>query len=291
MINKLFLSVGAMKSGTTWLYDKLRQHPEIHFSRAKEIHFLAHYYGHTDILSSVKRQHRAQVALERLSNIAINQSNRESAIAWYKVYTSEPVDFGWFASVTESLRFKTEYVADFSNLNCHLSTQDWHDVKSNHVDKLRVLYILRDPIMRIWSHYKFHLQFAKHPLANQPDQDFSLFKRIIDKKWFWRNSCYSKSIQVLQHALDSGEIMIIYFEDMIDRPDSTIRDIEVFLGLEEFNYRGNLSKPKNSSKSTKLPEEWMTYIRGKLDEELVALKGLGYYHPKWCYEPDETIEQ
>jgi hypothetical protein len=78
---------------------------------------------------------------------------------------------------------------------------------------------------------------------------------------------------------------------MIDRPDSTIRDIEVFLGLEEFNYRGNLSKPKNSSKSTKLPEEWMAYIRGKLDEELVALKGLGYYHPKWCYEPVETIDQ
>jgi len=291
MINKLFLSVGAMKAGTTWLYDKLKQNPEIHFSRAKEIHFLAHYYGHTKILSSDKRQRRAQFALERLSNIDATQSNRESAIDWYKTYTSEPVDFEWFASVTESQNFKAKYIADFSNLNCHLSTQDWLDVKENHVDTLRVLYILRDPIMRIWSHYKFHLQFTKHPLADQPDRDFNFFKQLIDKKWFWRNSCYSNSIQVLQQALSSDEIMIIYFEDMIDKPDSTIRDIEIFLGLDKFNYSGNLSKAKNTSKTTKLPKEWMTYIRDKTNQELIALKKLGFYHSKWCCEPDATIDE
>eukprot|EP00493_Phyllostaurus_siculus_P000433 UN00435 len=36
MIDNLFLSVGAMKAGTTWLYEQLKNHPEIHFTPEKE---------------------------------------------------------------------------------------------------------------------------------------------------------------------------------------------------------------------------------------------------------------
>jgi hypothetical protein len=66
MIEKLFLSVGAMKAGTTWLYDKLKQHPDIHFSPQKEVHFLSHYYGHTNSLLPVKRQRRARIAMQAI---------------------------------------------------------------------------------------------------------------------------------------------------------------------------------------------------------------------------------
>jgi len=41
MINNLFLSVGAMKAGTTWLYKQLQYHPEIYFTPEKEIHYFA----------------------------------------------------------------------------------------------------------------------------------------------------------------------------------------------------------------------------------------------------------
>ncbi len=42
LIKNLFLGVGAMKSGTTWLYDVMSRHPEIYFSYEKEIHYFAH---------------------------------------------------------------------------------------------------------------------------------------------------------------------------------------------------------------------------------------------------------
>ncbi len=282
MINKLFLSVGAMKSGTTWLYDKLRQHPEIHFSRAKEIHFLAHYYGHSKILSSDKRQRRAKTALERLSfNTTISPEKRESATTWHQNYTSEPIDYQWFELVTDSRDNSSKYVADFSNLNCHLNAQDWLDVKKSHVDSLRVLYILRDPIKRIWSHYKFHLEFSKHALADHPDKDFGYFKRILDKSWFWRNSCYSQSIMELTNGLDSSELKIIFFEDMVEKPDSTIRDIESFLRIEKYNYAGNLKAAKNKSNATKLPREWQEYLFEKTEDEFKALKRIGWCHPEW----------
>lgn len=34
-----FLGIGAQKAGTTWLYEKLRLHPEIDFPAGKEVHF------------------------------------------------------------------------------------------------------------------------------------------------------------------------------------------------------------------------------------------------------------
>ena len=34
-----FLGIGAQKSGTTWLYDKLSQHPAVSFPAGKEVHF------------------------------------------------------------------------------------------------------------------------------------------------------------------------------------------------------------------------------------------------------------
>jgi len=34
-----FLVIGAQKSGTTWLYDRLRRHPDIFMPKVKEIHF------------------------------------------------------------------------------------------------------------------------------------------------------------------------------------------------------------------------------------------------------------
>lgn len=34
-----FLIIGAQKAGTTWLYKKLRRHPEVYMPRVKELHF------------------------------------------------------------------------------------------------------------------------------------------------------------------------------------------------------------------------------------------------------------
>lgn len=40
-----FLGIGAQKAGTTWIYENLRNHPEIFFPYGKEIHFWDSHYG------------------------------------------------------------------------------------------------------------------------------------------------------------------------------------------------------------------------------------------------------
>ena len=41
-----FIGIGAQKSGTTWLYKMLSEHPEINFPGGKEVHFWDQNYSH-----------------------------------------------------------------------------------------------------------------------------------------------------------------------------------------------------------------------------------------------------
>lgn len=46
LFGNLFLSIGAMKAGTTWLYAVLERHPALHFTPEKELHVSSIFFGH-----------------------------------------------------------------------------------------------------------------------------------------------------------------------------------------------------------------------------------------------------
>jgi len=281
MIDKLFLSVGAMKAGTTWLYDKIKQHPDIHFSPQKEVHFLSHYYGHTNILALSKREKRARLAMRRLRQKEEPPQRLRKMRRWFTDYKAEPVDYLWFEKIMLADQAAGKYLADFSNLNCFLTPDNWHDLRNHHAKQLRVLYILRDPVKRLWSHFKYHLQFSKHPAAKEPDKDFDLFREITGKDWFWRNACYADSVAMLRKGLSPEEFRLLYFEDMISSPEQFLSEVELFLGLPRIEYAGELSKRKNPSIDTPLPEPWRRHLANLLEPEIPRLKAEGLWHEGW----------
>lgn len=280
VIKRLFLSVGAMKAGTTWLYDKLRQHPEIYFTPQKEVHFFSHYYRKSPSLDPSKRNLRAESALAKAERIITDPAALDKLRNWYTKYRREPIDYEWLYKVMEDGITSGNYAADFSNLSCFLNAEDWVDVK-RHTQKLRILYILRDPVSRIWSHFKFHLQFSKHKHALEPDVNFSLFKRILEKPWFWRNALYSKQINTLRSTIYTEELRVLFFEDMVTKPEAFLREVEDFLEIPSCSYAGSLKAKKNKSIEKELPNEWKQYAQIKLSDEIKTLKEIGYWHPRW----------
>ena len=281
MLHKLFLSVGAMKAGTTWLYDKFKLHPEIHFGFEKELHFHAQKYGVGNPLSLERRRRRAEVVLRKLLKSHEHRREVERCIRWYVHFVGVPVDDDWFEQLMTMDRSGDGYIADFSNLTCHLKSDHWMDLRKS-VEQLRVIYILRDPVERVWSHYKYHLKFAKHPSADVPSENINGFKRILDKKWFIRNSFYSNVIRTLNASLDQREFMICYFEDMVSEPLSFLQSIESFLSIRFLDFdSSSLRERKNASTGVSMPEEWRAYAANLLAPEIAWLKESSYWHPKW----------
>ena len=60
IFRNLFLSVGAMKAGTTWLYAVLERHPELYFCPEKEVHYFYHRYVDDGLLSEAHRLEKAK---------------------------------------------------------------------------------------------------------------------------------------------------------------------------------------------------------------------------------------
>lgn len=283
----LFLSVGAMKAGTTWVYDKLQHHPQIHVSREKEIHYFSHIAGISNSLEPLKLKRRAKQVLmkagKQLNQGEIVISEYRDILDWYINYATDEVNDDWYMNLFSQNKIEdpSSYCADFSNLTCFLDEDGWQHVRKV-ANNIKAIYILRDPVARLWSHYKFHLQFTGHKEQENPEQNFRLFKRIINKPWFIRNSMYSKNIKLLNKNLNEDEFKIFYLEDISEKPFEFFEQIHKFLGIKGYDYSHlDIKERKNTSISKSIPESWYKEITNFLSSEIESLKELGIWHKDW----------
>jgi len=274
----LFLSVGAMKAGTTWLYSLLEKHPDLYFTPEKEIHFLNHYYVNNRVLRDEFRLNQAKNRLKPNSTNHIGVYKKLSR--WYAMYLENPKDFTWYERLF-SLNRQKKFNCDFSNLTCHLEKSHWEDLKQRYPN-LKVIYILRDPISRLWSHTKFHHQFAGKgtDFLNWSESDFKFF---LKKKFIWDNTTYSSYIKTMRSVFSDDEFKLFYFEDFNLDPESSLYHLEDFLGIEHLSYDKNvLFKKVNSSKSLQMPDSFLKISEKLISSELNELQKIGVdLHKDW----------
>jgi len=120
-INLDFLVVGAEKSGTTWLADMLKQHPQIYIPEQKELHYF----------------NRKFVEFPELDNY-----NYDKPISWYWKFFGEANPDQLIGEICPSYLWDTHAPARIFAIS--------PDVK------IRIL--LRNPIERTYSAYRFYVQ-------------------------------------------------------------------------------------------------------------------------------------
>lgn len=234
LFGNLFLSVGAMKAGTTWLYAVLSHHPELHFTPEKEIHYFFCRYSGAQLLSDETRlKNVKEKYLPRIDPKTSSVDRTRLNLRWMANYLDRPVDDLWYSNLFHTNRTE-KYACDFSNLTCHIPTEAWPRIKSE-CRKLRVLYTMRDPIKRLWSHTKFHLQVTGEldKLDNWERDDF---ERFVRKQFIWDNAEYGVVIRNLKQGLEADDWMAVFYEDIHENQIDALRQIEAFLGVEAFDY-------------------------------------------------------
>lgn len=253
LFGNLFLSIGAMKAGTTWLYAVLERHPELHFSFEKEIHYFYHRYVDANTLSEKKRLENARNRyILRFDPQRANIDRIRLNLHWVSAYLSRPVDDHWYRNLFQ-LRGKQTYACDFSNLNAHLPADIWPRIEAN-CDKLRVLYTMRNPIKRLWSHTKFHLQVTGKLdlLDTWTPKDFETF---VKQPFIWDNAEYGQVLRRLKQGVSQDSWKAIFFEDLHADQTGTLEQIEDFLEISRFKYPQNiLNKRHNETEPRPMPD-------------------------------------
>ena len=248
----LFLGVGAMKAGTTWLYALLERHPDLFFSFEKEIHYYYHIHGDSSVLSDERRMTNVRDKYARVDPSRNHASGLRNRLRWAANYLDNPIDDLWYRNLF-LFRRQQKYCCDFSNLYALLSEQAWRHVMAS-TENLRVLYTLRDPIKRLWSHVKFHLQVTNQTecLDRWGPREFNEFVR---RPFIWENAEYGVAVGRMRSVLPGAALRICFFEDVHDNPRGFLRDLEDFLGIGHFDYPPDLIAGRvNESLSRPMPD-------------------------------------
>lgn len=199
-INKFLLIIGAMKCGTTTLFDYLSQHPQIAPSRRKEPNFFTDNWdkGWEWYISRWE---------------SWNPDNHKIAMEATINYTKVPI----YPNAAERI-FSLKKKANF-----------------------KFIYIVRDPIARIESHYT-HARGA-----NWGNHIYSLSKGIHPE--LIETSRYAAQIEEYYSRFPSEDILLLNFEDLKLDIKSVLRKICNFANLyEDFSF-SEFEEPRNSNKS------------------------------------------
>ncbi len=260
-LGNLFLSVGAMKASTTWMFRVLSKHPELHCAVEKELHYFYHRHVDPHILTAAHRNDRVRrkyirvfrdkklqkelpesrlrrivrksfsklLPRSRLDLTSLCDQERE----WIENYLSDPIDDGWFNRLYP-LSESESYACEFSNLSALLPAEVWRDIDGRS-NRLRVLYTLRDPVKRLWSQVKF-----EHEARGQLDR-LSRWKPVdyeayVRKPSFWDHAEYGRHCLALKQGLPKDSVRIQISEDMHADPAAALRAIEHFLSITPFTY-------------------------------------------------------
>jgi hypothetical protein len=280
-MSNIFLSVGAMKAGTTWLYENIKNHSDLLFSEEKEIHFWANRVGIEDQLSAENRIIKFKmVAADILNGNSAYISQNIDKLRWYLNYADgDAASIEWYLKLFPN-RVEAKYICDFSNLYAQMEREQWTDLNNTFKDK-KVIYTLRDPIKRIWSHYKFHLKFigSEDEVYNH---GFDGFKSLLEEDYFWSNAQYQENYNNLISSFGAENVKILYFEDFRSNPQLMLDEVCDFLSIKKLQVNKELSSEKiNSTKEFKMPEQWREYVLEKLSDEIKQLKDNGLWHESW----------
>lgn len=269
-----------MKAGTTWLYGVLEKHPDLHFTREKEIHYFYHKFVDPSRLNAQARMNhmRDNWFISRYNPSDANIDHVRNNYTWAAHYLNSPVDDAWYGKLFYEER-KKPYRCDFSNLNAHLPAEAWEHIKDN-TGKLRVIYVLRHPLKRLWSHVKFHMH-----VTDGLDQIDRMSSRELDRftrqPFLWDNAEYGHVLKTLMGSLGPEQLKVIFFEDLHANKAQTLLDIESFLGISHRTVpEVVMNRRVNESPSLPMPKSFTKLFKKDMDRVCDEVEVLGFTLPQ-----------
>ena len=288
LMEKLFLGIGAMKAGTTWLYSLLERHHQIQFTPEKEIHFLAAHYLDPAFLSD---DHRQQRSITRLNHIDQLKPERQEKIrSWYHdQYLNQELSLKWYQNLFEPTSTKHVWNADFSNLSALIDASGWARLRAEINADIRAIYILREPCERLWSQFKFSQKINAE--LDEPDL-IDHTRAFLSSHQVEQHSSYCKNLDAVRGGLGDEQVKIVFFDAIAKQPEQLLASIETFLQISSKDHAShpNLHRAINTTAAKTPPPSFRKLCAPIVERELHGLRERGINVPSaWMRNNRETI--
>lgn len=214
--------VGAPKAGTTFLYEKLANQPDIFFSKTKELNYFT-----------------------------FNELKKESYYKDFKVKSLSQY-LKYYNGSKNSKYLVDASVSYFTSISAPFEIQKFNPTA-------KIIIILRDPVDRAFSHY---IMDNRMGVANKPFEHYLTFDtNSFHYKQYIGNSSYVSNIKKFKDTFGEDKVLVIILSQLNKSIDKIANFLEVPIILEEksLNERVNSKKEtRNSIGKYILKNRWLT---------------------------------
>lgn len=223
-----FLVIGAQKAGTTWLDRNLRTHPQIWLPPEKELHFfdLPRPLPFVALLVAPMRAARHWTRA-RLARDWAKVKTGEHSLSWYVRYYFLPRTQRWYRSL-----FTPRAGQICGETTPRYATLPEAAVKriQRMIPDLKIIYILRDPIDRMWSDLAMFQRprFGGRGLRQADDKTLRSFLAASENL---AHSRYAANLARWGKYFPDKRIFLGYQEEIKQQPEDLLRRLYAFLGI------------------------------------------------------------
>ena len=298
MTAKLLLGVGAMKAGTTFLYEILSRHRELYFTPEKEVHFFAHEHG-LDVASmrpiidaapllkrsgtaprienilsdDFRRDRLAAVMRGRFAGIKDPQQVRDIVLWYADRYLRNPIGWQWFDRLYDNAK-PEQWLCELSNYNSFLTPETWGVIKER-FDDIKVIYVVREPLDRLWSHIKFDRRYEAHEFEAGQSVTAQTISLYLSDPHICAHGDYERVIENLHRHIGPENTLTLSFEDLISGAEHVCEKIARYLNIESFDHSVfQDQKPSNAGLKMQVPPELVEMTQKFVDRQNTFLKNL-----------------
>lgn len=269
---KLLIGLGAMKAGTTWLYEYLRMNPEIHFSNLKEVHYfdvLNYPHDQHHLVSKVNRLHKFLDAVKQKSSNelsdAVNDFDKVSnEIRMYKNSDGKHKEYKEFLFLNYK---KQKLIGDITPSYCFSSKQVISEMLSLAND-VRFIFIMRDPIERLWSAIRMRAK-QQTELSFDDSCDLIVNELLSNPAHpMLTRSDYIRTLDNLESVVPHDKFLCVFYEEMFSK--KVCKKISNFLDVSYIE--PNLLSAVNQGESLDLDDRTYNSLYSMLECQYVYLK-------------------
>ncbi|MGZ8226058.1 MAG: sulfotransferase domain-containing protein [Methylococcaceae bacterium] len=224
-----FLVIGAQKSGTAWMYQNFKTHPQIWVPPEKEIHFfdfppLIPFYF---LLFAPQRPIRHWAKNRMIRDYRKVRAGEQTA-SWNIRYYFFLRTRRWYKSLFTpgEMQIAGEITPRYSILS-EKSIAKVHDLMPD----IKIIYLLRNPIDRMWSDVAMYHspRFGHQGLDTVSEQD--VVKFLKDSRHL-ASSHYLQNLQRWKKFYPSSQIFVGFFDELSDKPKELLQSMYQFLEVD-----------------------------------------------------------
>lgn len=275
----LYIGVGATKSGTSWLHRELGRHPDVYFRGIKELHYFDTFDFGVNFFVDARKRRREQLMQEmQVSPTRFRQRQLKDIDELARVMEIGRVDaeayLAYLGKGMGSERVFGETTPGYNMLSKERLAQ-----MANLTDDVRIVYLMRDPVERLWSHVRMQVKRESDKGDVLPATAWSMLEDAItgQERRITDRGEYASALAKLMEAIPAEKRYIGFFEDVV--LGSGFADVCRFLGLDPI-------VPERTARNEGKPLEMRSDLRQKAREYLAPQydaveRHMGYLPEAW----------